>query len=346
MMSEIYGEMKLIPELDLDSISQLVWVNEKAKEKWSGAIPQIANLFHNLEVLSVIRGHRRCSWQTVDEKEYHNRIKAEWESQGLKCLAIHRVGQFEGFAHRHAPVIEGKPVSVCVIVARNDEDCKAYQNAFETGDNREQGILLGYPECCSQFFVDVWKKNYFDPVWQAACNPKTCIVESNIGYEDRYGPVLNHLDKGVHGDSHVDVDWYPKERKDMNKYGKNVHWVRVKGHPHSNSVLRYLGLRACFHIPCSFNCEPTIEVSEKRMELAREVDADLVKLLDALMRMPHSWDCYHALAVVRSPIFYSIAASEPSAERYVVEIEGDFIPKESATGAIFPFEQKKEEPHG
>lgn len=113
-------------------------------------------------------------------------------------------------------------------------------------------------------------------------------------------------------------------------------YVRIKPHPLSNTMLRFAGVRAGFHIPCSFNCQETIRISEERFALAREFDSGLVEKMEKLLRMPTSWDCYHGVAVVRTPIFYLIVPSCASVDRYVVEVEGDYIPPEAEKGLVFP----------
>jgi len=295
------GEMKLIPGFDLDFIMRTVWVTKEAKEAWAKVIPQISTLICNLEVESVVQGHRSVTWQTLDETYYMEHQAEAWENMGLASIPIKKVGQFAGFAHKHAPLVKDQPCNVCVIVAKSYDLCKEFRKAFVADDNFTQGALLGYPKCCSQFFCDMWPKGYFDPIWQAAEN----TPEENIV-----------------------------------RRGEN--FLRIRANPLSNAALRYLGLRACFHIPCSFNCQPSIEIAEQRLALGEKSNPDLIKRLKTLMRMPHSWDSYHGIAVVRSPIFYAITASVPTAERYVVEVEGDFIPKESRKGVIFPFTEVKE----
>jgi len=116
---------------------------------------------------------------------------------------------------------------------------------------------------------------------------------------------------------------------------------RDKFHPYSNPLLRYVGLRISFHIPCSFHCDKTIELALQRMRLAREINSDLAKLLEALLSMPMSWDVKNGIAVIRTPIFYIITSSVPTTERHLVEIGGKFIPKESAKGICFPFKREE-----
>lgn len=114
------------------------------------------------------------------------------------------------------------------------------------------------------------------------------------------------------------------------------YYMRIKSHPLSNSMLRFAGVRAGFHIPCSFSCQETIKISEERFALAREFDSELVEKMESLLRMPMSWDCYHGIAMIRTPIFYLIVPSCASVSRYVVEVEGDYIPPEAERGLVYP----------
>lgn len=118
--------------------------------------------------------------------------------------------------------------------------------------------------------------------------------------------------------------------------GQVPYRVRVKPHPLSNPMLRFAGVRAGFHIPCSFNCEGTIKISEERFALAKEFNSELVEKMEKLLRMPMSWDCYHGVAMIRTPIFYLIVPSCASVNRYVVEIEGDYYPPEAEKGLAYP----------
>lgn len=115
--------------------------------------------------------------------------------------------------------------------------------------------------------------------------------------------------------------------------------VRIQGHPFANPILRYMGIRVGFHIPHAFDCQETIAIATERMRLAKETDPNLTKLLGALLSMPMSWDVFHGIAVVRTPIFYIITPSVPAAERHVVEIVSDpeFRPREAVKGIGFPF---------
>jgi hypothetical protein len=104
--------------------------------------------------------------------------------------------------------------------------------------------------------------------------------------------------------------------------------------PLSIPMLRYAGPRPGFHIPHSFNCYATARAAAERLELATADERILIK---ALLSMPMSWDAFHGLAVIRTPIFYIITTTTPRPERLIIEKPGTFIPAEAAAGCIFPF---------
>jgi hypothetical protein len=108
-----------------------------------------------------------------------------------------------------------------------------------------------------------------------------------------------------------------------------------KTHPYSIPIMRYIGIRVGFHIPCSFSCSDTIDIADQRLSIAQ--DKDLVKLLIALLSMPMTWEVYKGVAIVKTPIFYILTQSIPTTEKYEIKIDGEFIPREAAKGIIFPF---------
>lgn len=285
------SEMELLKNFDLDNFGRRIWLNQKAKNEWEPVLSDAFCLLQDMEVESVVRGQRPCSWQTVEEK-YHSKFRDEWEKKGLVSAIVRRVGRVQGFTNKHYPVREGEPAMVCCILSKNMDDLEAFRQAVEKEDDYTMGALLGYPECCCRFFVDVWLKGYQDPIWQAALN------SSNID--------------------------------------KNSHYIKIKSYGLFNPVLRFLSIRIAFHIPCSFNCQGTAKITKERLELAKEINPVLVDKLVKLLRMPISWDCYHGIALVRTPIVYAVVPSCGSVERFVVEFEGDYIPPEAERGLVYP----------
>lgn len=298
LRGKVKGEktMELLKNFDMSPFCRTVWISNKARAKWENTIRELNQLIQELEVISVARDHRKCTWQTIREDNL-TAYSRKWADMGLLALPVRRVGNWQGFAHKHVEVKPGEPANICVIISKSIEEAKRFHTAHETGDNDVQGEALGFPSCCREFFTDVWAKNYIDPIWQAALNSK--IVER--------------------GDNKL----------------------RIKAHPYSIAALRYIGLRISFHIPCSFNCQPTIKIAEQRMKLAEEIRPGKASILKSLLSMPISWDCLKGIAVVRTPIFYIITSSVACIDKHVVEVEGEFIPDESKSGLAYPFTEVK-----
>jgi hypothetical protein len=115
---------------------------------------------------------------------------------------------------------------------------------------------------------------------------------------------------------------YPLEMPEENRLRQ------IDAHPFSIPLLRYIGLRVGFHIPCSYTCAETIANGKERLSLAK--DQGLVLILERLLSMPIEATLLHGILTVKAPIFYINTYSVPTEEKYTIKIEGNFIPKEGA----------------
>jgi len=99
--------------------------------------------------------------------------------KGLAFLPIRRVGVYQGFAHKHPAVEEGKPWSYFGAVGKTAEDAWEFVEANRLGDHKRIGDLLGYPKCCQEFFSTVWMAGFIDPVYQAAERTEGAKIAGN-----------------------------------------------------------------------------------------------------------------------------------------------------------------------
>lgn len=105
-----------------------------------------------------------------------------------------------------------------------------------------------------------------------------------------------------------------------------------KINPYSNPVLRYIGIRFGFHIPCSFDCRKTIRAAEKRAGLLPpEILADAL----ALLNMPVNWNARHGILQVETPLFFILTTTVPTLEKVVRKIrpKSVFWPAEAPEAA-------------
>ena len=92
-----------------------------------------------------------------------------------------------------------------------------------------------------------------------------------------------------------------------------------EAHPLSNPLLRYIGIRASFHIPCSFACEKTIGIGEQRISL---MDKHSRQLILFLLSLDVTWSCLHGIAEVNTDLFKIVTGTVPTNEKYSIEVKG------------------------
>lgn len=99
--------------------------------------------------------------------------------------------------------------------------------------------------------------------------------------------------------------------------------VEIPGVSWCNILLKWLGIRIVFHLPCSFDCQPTIQIATQHAELAREAGFD--QETDWLLEMlswPVEWSALYGLAEITTPVGTTFAVTDTTAERYRVSYRG------------------------
>jgi len=136
----------------------------------------LSSEFHRAELLTVAEGLRRCATTHLHAEGFDGQLD-RLGSMGLVFLPIRRCRRVSGFAHRFYEPRRGESFNVYGVVARTFRDAEEFKRASERGtDHRKLGELLGYPECCVDFFCEVWPEVY-DPVWESARRSKGARVE-------------------------------------------------------------------------------------------------------------------------------------------------------------------------
>ena len=98
----------------------------------------------------------------------------------------------------------------------------------------------------------------------------------------------------------------------------------LKTSPYVNPLLRYIGIRGSFHIPCSFHCNYTKTVSKQRLNLLPE---NKKKLVLKLLSMDMEWSCLNGIGIVDTPIFKIVTGTVPTKIKYQFKVSGSFKPK-------------------
>jgi hypothetical protein len=295
--------MELLP-FRMPPYARTVWASKDIKDVWKPKLNQAARAYSSLERLTVIHGLRRATTLHVTEQDMMHQMQ-RLAQEGLSYVPMLQVGAYSGFAHTHPPVIPGKPWTYYGAIAKHAEDAHAFAAASahteETQGNQIDheaiGKLLGYPDCCRNFFNNVWGAGYIDPIWQQAEN---CKPENLLKREEHLIQIGNTIP------------------------------------PETSVMLRYIGIRVLPHIPCSHDCQHSLQMAKDWVQLGRDVKLDGLEELMEFLNLPVEWDCMKGIAYVSTPIFKIETNSMTCYPKYVVQKEGTLRPKESPGGLKFP----------
>lgn len=113
----------------LPEFTRVAWASAEARAVWEPRVRDASLALLSVEVESVRQGLRRCALQFTKD-----------------TTDLRRFGELP-----FAPVAPGR-----CVVARSDGDKAEFLRAWHGRDDITVGALLGFPECCTKFFHEVW----------------------------------------------------------------------------------------------------------------------------------------------------------------------------------------------
>ncbi len=147
-----------------DFISSFVRIMPKqGHEEWMAKLGQIGIMFHETEYQMVKQGYRRAAIIHINPDNLEQMLE-KINKDKLVYTPILKSGCYEGFAHKHKPVVPGEPFYWYGSLTQTYEDGQKFKKAENEGNHKTIGSLLGYPECCSEYFTKNFPINY-DPIW-------------------------------------------------------------------------------------------------------------------------------------------------------------------------------------
>jgi len=274
--------------LEVLPFTRIVFYNKELKSIWKEKINRISRAHNAVEYQTVLKGYRKCATLHISPKNMESVLKRIAED-GLVWLPISKTGAYEGFSHKHLP--PSGDWNYYGVLARSMEDALEFYNASVKGiktDHTTIGKLLGYPECCINFFNEIWP-NYYDPIFQAAERTNDHRYE-----ETNFSKII---------------------------YIENPY-------PEANQTLRYVGIRITSHLPCSFKCEETKKIGKYWIKTMEEIDPEAMEWALEILSSPIVWDSYHGVVEVWTPYFIVISNTFPYMEKKrIVVLNSDKMPE-------------------
>jgi len=132
-------------------------------EDWPSKLGEMGNLYHEAEYQMVKKGYRAAATYHID---YQDLIEAmeKIRKDGLIYTPLRKSGYYQGFAHFHHPVKLGEPFFWYGCLTKTQKEAERFKEADLRGDHKTIGKMLGYPDCCVDFFDKTFHLNY-DPIW-------------------------------------------------------------------------------------------------------------------------------------------------------------------------------------
>jgi hypothetical protein len=132
-------------------------------EEWPAKLGEMGHLYHLSEYEMVKRGYRAAATYHIDYMcliEEMEKIRKD----GLIFTPLRKSGYYQGFAHFHHPVKPGEPFFWYGCLTKTQKDAEIFKEADRKGDHKTIGKMLGYPDCCIEYFERMFPINY-DPIW-------------------------------------------------------------------------------------------------------------------------------------------------------------------------------------
>lgn len=106
--------------------------------------------------------------------------------------------------------------------------------------------------------------------------------------------------------------------------------------PGSNLLLRWLGVRPVFHLPCSFNCSPSSLIAGQLTKVGNSIDSEAMDWLKEMLSWSVEWSLLGGIAEIRLPYFKFVVGSDAVSGKRVVRLTGR-TPEATPTGLRFPY---------
>jgi hypothetical protein len=152
----------------LPDFTRLSWVSDAARDVWEPRLGRITKAWLEIEWLAVLSDVRRCGVTMASAEELIAR-SGEWVKRGLSALPLEIQGASgHSYSSSGRKAVLGEPFVFRIVLGR-PPDLAEFASAWDAGDNRGIGRLLGYPPCCVDFFQAVWAdQKLVDTTWPMA----------------------------------------------------------------------------------------------------------------------------------------------------------------------------------
>jgi len=141
---------------------------------------------------------------------------------------------------------------------------------------------------------------------------------------------------------YIDTTW-PMGVNTVTAQTVNGTHIQIKCASTNNMLLRWMGVRPVFHLPCSFDCADTSKIASELHELAKSADlAEQMNSMHEILDWPVRWSALHGIAEIETPVFRLSTKTDASSKKYSIDkLASTQIVQHQAFGLRFPYSWPK-----
>jgi hypothetical protein len=137
----------------MNEFTRIQWVSQEAKDVWQPRFKAISRMSSKVEIDSVIKGLRKVGMPNITLDQF-NELRFS-SSLDVHLLAVHNAPKV--FHSEVVPFKEGEPFNLRTVIGSR-KWVSLFLEAWNDKDEEAYGQMLGYPVCCTEFFMKHWRE--------------------------------------------------------------------------------------------------------------------------------------------------------------------------------------------
>jgi len=141
---------------------------KQGHDEWKGLVEKMRRFCVDMEYEMLKAGHKRAATAHIGEGDYEKTME-KINRDGFIFTPIMKVAETEGHSHIRKKPKEGEPFTWYGCITKSHKEGQDFKKADggasnEKPDHKKIGELLGYPDCCVDYYEKNARENY-DPIW-------------------------------------------------------------------------------------------------------------------------------------------------------------------------------------
>jgi hypothetical protein len=159
--------------------TRIIWVSENAKNIWQDKINDASSAFLKIEEESVLIGNKPANLTTLSHSDFIKK-QISLSNTPFRLIALNKLKNSSYYSNTSELSDDEYNYSVrCVLIRKELEE--HWLEAWNSSNNYDIGKLLGYPDCCLEFFEKYWvKEKYLDTTYPMSLSGTSGPKECNI----------------------------------------------------------------------------------------------------------------------------------------------------------------------